>query len=134
MIVDASVLVAANSGHESAHGVARLWYEQAIRSDLAAPAIVLAEVAAAISRATGNESLAESVVANLVRSPINFVAVDQELAAEAATIAIRQRIRGCDAIYVALAARLARPLVTFDGEQLSRSAPAAEARRPGAEA
>ncbi len=93
-----------------------------------------AEVAAAITRATDNESLAESVVANLARSPINFVAVDQELAAEAANIAIRQRVRGCDAIYMALAARLGRPLVTLDGEQLSRSGPAAEARRPGAEA
>lgn len=131
MIVDASVLAAAHLEHEPAHARARTWYARAVRSELAAPTIVLAEVSAAIARATGDGSLAEQAIANLLRSPIEFVLVDRELALRAAVIGREQRLRGCDAIYVALAVQLGRPLVTLDAEQLTRGAGVAVLLRPG---
>lgn len=132
VIVDASVIVAANSDHEAGHVVARAWYDVAVQGKLAAPMILWSEVAAAIARESGSADLAERVIANLRVSPITFVPVDEDLAAEAAEIARTRRIRGCDAIYVALAVRLNEPLITLDEEQLRRGGAVAVVQRPSA--
>jgi predicted nucleic acid-binding protein len=52
------------------------------------------------------------------------------LAERAAEIAAEYKIRGCDAIYVALAEQLGEELVTLDNEQLTRSTAVISARRP----
>lgn len=133
-VVDASVLVAAHSEHEGAYEIAQAWLERALLGDLYAPVIALSEVSAAIARSSGDEALAEAVVQSLALSRIDFMPVDKSLALEAAAIGRRQRIRGCDAIYVALASRLGKPLVTLDGEQLTRGAGVAVVLRPGEDA
>ncbi len=51
---------------------------------------------------------------------IELRVVTPMLAAQAAMIAARQHVRGCDAISVALAAQLGTTLVTLDREQLTR--------------
>lgn len=130
MIVDASVIVAANSESEAAHVVARAWYAAALEQGLSAPVIVWSEVAAAIARQSGRADFAQQVIANLKASPIRFVPVDEDLATRAAEIARSQRIRGCDAIYVALAAMTGEPLVTLDDEQIARGAAVATVMRP----
>ena len=127
-VVDASVLVAAHSEREPGFEVSQNWLEGALHGELASPTIVLSE--GAIARSTGNAALAERVVRRLTDSPLTFVPVDESLAIEAAAIARTQRIRGCDAIYVALARRLDRPLITLDREQLARGAAVAVVRRP----
>lgn len=57
--------------------------------------------------------------------------ISEDLALRAATIAATQRIKGCDAIYVALAAELDDVLVTFDQEQADRAAPVVRVLVPG---
>ena len=52
------------------------------------------------------------------------------LAEQAAAIAAEHRIRGCDALYVALADMLSEPLVTLDRQQLERGAAVVTTRRP----
>ena len=53
---------------------------------------------------------------------VRIVPVDFELAHIGARMAAEARLRGADAIYVALANRLAIPLVTWDLEQRQRGA------------
>jgi predicted nucleic acid-binding protein len=59
--------------------------------------------------------------------------VDIELAGQAADIAIEARLRGCDAVYVALAAQLGERLVTLDAEQLEPAGAVVTVGRPGEE-
>ncbi len=61
---------------------------------------------------------------------LRIVAVDSELAEAAARLAGDQRLRGADAVYVALAKRLSLPLVTWDLEQVSRASEVIHARAP----
>lgn len=122
-VVDASVCVALFKADEPGHAASRSWIEQARRANevIAAPVIVLAELAAALSRGMSDPELAASAVAFVREEPIfQLHPVSEGMAARAAAIASRQRIRGCDSVYVALAERLGTTLVTFDGQQLER--------------
>jgi predicted nucleic acid-binding protein len=130
VIADASVIVAAFSQVEAAHAVAREWLERALRAGLSAPVILLPEVASAIARSSGDAALAGQIVSDLLVSPINFLEVDGQLAAESARIARVHGIKGCDSIYVALAVRLNQPLVTLDAEQLTLGGMIADVRWP----
>ena len=56
--------------------------------------------------------------------------MDQSLAHEAAKIAGSRRLRGADAVYVALAAACQEPLLTLDAEMLERAQGVAEALTP----
>ena len=105
-VIDASVYVALINAHESAHASSWVWFEQAqaTREPVVAPVILLAEVAAALSRGVGDPALAHRVVQQLLRSKvIELVPVTTAMAERSAAIAADHRIRGCDAIYVALA-------------------------------
>ncbi|MEO8084200.1 MAG: PIN domain-containing protein, partial [Ardenticatenales bacterium] len=57
--------------------------------------------------------------------------VPETLALRAAEIVGTHRIRGCDAVYVALAEQLGEPLVTLDNEQLARGGSLVVTLRPG---
>jgi predicted nucleic acid-binding protein len=61
---------------------------------------------------------------------VELFPVTETLAARAAEIAAEQRIRGCDAIYVALAKQLQMELITLDRHQLERGAAVVMTRRP----
>jgi len=131
--VDASVFVAAARPSEAQHraSVAFLRFVQAQGATMVSPAIVLPESAAAIARPTGDEELARGVIAEMRQLPnVRLVFVDRALALEASAIAIAQRLRGADSIYVAVAQTFAATLVTWDSEMLERAAPAAVARTP----
>jgi predicted nucleic acid-binding protein len=52
---------------------------------------------------------------------LRLVPVGAELGRQAARLAADLRLRGANAVYVAVAARLDIPLVTWDGEQLARA-------------
>jgi predicted nucleic acid-binding protein len=56
--------------------------------------------------------------------------VSEALAARAAKIAARQKIRGCDAVYVALAEQPEMELVTLDRQQLERGVEVVATRSP----
>jgi predicted nucleic acid-binding protein len=122
-VVDASVWVSRVVPADTHHPASRAWLDREIEGGnlLVAPALLLAEVAAAISRRTARPRLARRVTAELERIPeIRLVSMDGELARAAALLAADLGLRGADAIYVAVARRLRLPLVTWDGEQRDR--------------
>jgi predicted nucleic acid-binding protein len=132
-VIDASVYVALVNAQESDHGSSWAWFEQAkiAQESVVAPVILLAEVAAALSRGIGDPSLAHRVVGQLLRSSVvELTPVTGVLAKRAAAIAADHRIRGCDAVYVALAERLNDHLVTLDQQQLERGAVVVTVRKP----
>ena len=133
-VIDANVYIALVHAHEPDHARSWTWFERALASEesIRAPVILLAEVAAAFSRGVGDHELARQVVQQLARSrTIELVPVGLTLAEHAASIAADHRIRGCDAVYVALAEQLNECLVTLDEQQLERGAAAAVTCRPG---
>ena len=90
---------------------------------IVSPVILLAEVAAALGRGLGDMELAHRAVSFLRRELLlELFPVTEALAVKASEIAAERRIRGCDAIYVALAKQLDMELVTLDGQQLERGA------------
>ena len=132
-VIDASVYVSLVSPHEDAHDRTRSWFEAFLRSGgtLYAPVIILGEVAAAIGRGQGDSERAQNVADALRRSyMIQLHAVSLTLADRAAAIAARQQIRGCDALYVALAEALNEDLVTLDRQQQKRGAAVVTTRSP----
>ena len=132
-IIDASVYIALMNAHESEHSNSWAWFEQAkaIRETLIAPVILLAKVSAALSRGVGDPVLAHQVVRQLLHSKvIELSPVTAVLAERVATIAADHRIRGCDAIYVALAEQLGDYLVTLDQQQLECGAAVITIRKP----
>ncbi|MCA9971244.1 MAG: type II toxin-antitoxin system VapC family toxin [Anaerolineales bacterium] len=132
-IVDASVIVALMNPNEAEHKPCRAWLSQTLLAgeQIVAPAIVLAEVGAALSRGQPDPALAQRAIAFLSQETlIQLQPLAVELMRRAAAIAIENRIRGCDAAYVALAEQLATELVTLDRQQLDRGAAVVTTKRP----
>lgn len=132
-VIDASVYVALINAHESEHTNSWAWFEQAraAQESVVAPVILLAEVSAALSRGVGNPALAHRVVQQLLCSNvIELTPVTTALAKRAAAIAADHRIRGCDAVYVALAEQLNDRLVTLDQQQFERGSAVITACKP----
>jgi len=132
-VIDASVYITLVNAHEREHSTSWVWFEQAraANESVVAPVILLAEVAAALSRGVGDPTLAHRVVQQLARSEvIELIPVTLTMAEQAAEIAAEHRIRGCDAIYVALADQLRDTLVTLDRQQLERGAALVTVRAP----
>ena len=122
-VLDASVVVALFSANEPHHAASREWLVQAtaVAEPLVAPVIVLAEVAAALSRAKGDPALARQVIQLLGQGGLfELVPISLALTEQATAVAISAQIRGCDAVYVALAQQLNQTLITLDHEQLAR--------------
>ncbi len=132
-VIDASVYIALVNTQEKDHASSWVWFEQAqaAQEPIVAPVILLAEVAAALSRGIGDLKLAHRVVQQLRHSSvIELLPVTLVMAERAATIAADHRIRGCDALYVALADQLRDRLITLDRQQLERSAAIVVAVQP----
>ena len=122
-VVDASVWVSRLVPNDVHHQPSYRWLEGAITRGelLAAPALLLAEVAGAVSRRTERPELAARAIDLLEQLPNSrLVTVDPHLARLAARLAGQLRLRGGDALYVALAQQLGFSLVTWDGEQAER--------------
>lgn len=90
---------------------------------IAAPVLLLVEVAGAVTRRTGDADQGERAAIDLVDdSGVVLIDIDSGLAIESAKLASSLRLRGADAIYVAVAKRLGVPLITWDAEQRERAA------------
>jgi predicted nucleic acid-binding protein len=132
-VIDASVYIALINTHEGHHTSSWNWFQQAqtAREQISAPLILLAEIAAALSRGLGNPALAHQVIQQLWYSKIiDLAPVTPKLARRAAAVAADHQIRGCDAVYVALAEQLGDYLITLDQQQLERGAVVITTRRP----
>lgn len=135
-VVDASVHVADMRPQDPNHAQARAFLDCVADNGWAVvlPTIVLAEVAAAISRGMGAPDVALRVATGLRKQPhFRFAAVDDLLGHLAAEVAAGAQMRGCDAVYVALALEHGAVLVTLDGEQQVRAPSGVTARTPAQE-
>ena len=122
VVVDTSVWVSSLLANDRNHVQASTWLNNHFMSNglVVASLLLVVEAGAAVVRATQDTALAHNIVSQLQVLPaVRLAILDQQLIAEAANIAITYRIRGADSIYVALAAQLGLPLVTFDHEQLT---------------
>lgn len=122
-VLDASLIVALYKPGDKYKPAAQAWLDSALSEDdveLHAPSIILSEVGGVIARETQRSDLATAAAGGLRDNGIAIHDIDEHLATEAMKLAIEFKLRGADAIYVALAKRLGQPLVTFDKEQLSR--------------
>jgi predicted nucleic acid-binding protein len=80
-------------------------------------------IAGALARRTGGAQDAARAGAHRHRlRSARWIALTNDLVEHAAQLAATRRLRGADAIYVALAARLGIPLVAWDHEQRTRAA------------
>lgn len=124
IVPDASVWVSHLTPQEVYHATSRRWFREVINAGriIAAPALLLAEVAGAIARRTGDTELGDKAVAHILSTPnLRLVYTDRELSLLAARLATQHLLRGADALYVAVAYRLEIPLVSWDQEQLARA-------------
>lgn len=125
LTIDASVFLNAFNPRETGSSTSRNLLEQ-LQSEgapIIVPTLLVPEVAAAIGRGTGDPILAEQFISALLQlNHLVWVPVDVQLARQAGVIAGKERLRGSDSIYVAVALRFGGALVTLDREQYQRAA------------
>ena len=125
IVVDASVWVARLVAGDVFHQTSLRWLDEQRQGGrrFLSPGLLLAEVAGAISRRSADRDLARRAVAALRDLPsLRLVSMDDALVQHAAELAAEYGLRGTDAFYVAVAARLGAPLATLDEDQRQRAA------------
>lgn len=133
MVVDASVWVGRLSIGEAHYAASRRWIEEQLRAGeaMVVPVLALAEVAGALARRTGRPRVGHAAVRWMTEvANVRLVALDDQLGSDAARIAADYRLRGADAVYIAVALALGFPLYTWDEEQLTRAAALIPTFRP----
>ncbi len=134
-VIDASVLVSWFHQADQFHQPTRAWLRAYLLSggQLFAPVLLQSEVAGALTRRTGSQTIGARASRWIQALPeIHLFPIDSALGRRAADLAIDLRLRGADAIYVTVAEQLALPLVTWDREQLERGQQRVMTRRPAA--
>lgn len=124
IVIDASVWISFLIQQDANHAATRSWLTQILRDKvpLAAPILLLAEVGGAVSRRLENPDVGEKAVERLLSVPtLHLVGMDHALGMQTSQIAARYRLRGADACYVAVAAQLGVPLVSWDKEHMERT-------------
>ena len=132
-IIDASVYVALANEADRYHDRCFTWFESCLEEQktIAAPRLLLVEVAASIRRLTGSTQLARRVLSELQETELielyPLTAVRSETAAD---LAASTGVRGADAVYLALAMELDETLVTLDRQQLERGKGVTDVKKP----
>ncbi len=124
IVVDSSVFVAAFRESEPYAREAFRILQQIEKGILTAviPTIVVLEVAAAIRRRTGSESLAQQVGEKLLSfSAISLIDVTAFRMLDYLDLAARIGLSGMDSIVVGVAREFDLPLMTLDKEMAARS-------------
>ena len=133
IVVDASVWMSYLVRSDTNHRVSHAWLSGILSGGRAvvAPILLLAEVGGAIARVMGRPELGAAAVDRLLSVPnLRLVAINHELGIQIARLAAEQRLRGADACYVAVAAALGIPLVSWDRAQLDRAGEAVRGYTP----
>jgi predicted nucleic acid-binding protein len=131
--VDASVFVNAFNPHEDGHkeSLAILVAIQERDDPIIVPTLLAPEIASAVARATDDSAGAVQYAHATATLPhLTAVALTSSLARQAAELAASHRLRGADAVYVAIARRYGTTLVSRDEEQRSRGSAVVTCQTP----
>ena len=121
LTIDSSVFVSAARQTETgnADSTRFLAWVRESRPRLFLPTLVMAEVAAALSRTGSAAGLAQQYALAIGQLPNTvLVALDEGLARQTAALGAQHKLRGADSVFLASAALFAAELVTLDREQL----------------
>jgi len=131
--VDASVFVNAFNPHEDGHA-ASLQILSAIqkRGDpVIVPTLIVPEISAAVARATDDSAGAvRYALATIALPHLTLVSLTAAVARQASDLAAAHRLRGADAVYLAVARRYGTTIVSRDEEQRSRGGAVVGCRTP----
>ena len=130
-VVDASVWVSGLVFTDQHHRASFDWLKLVWQEPFMEPVVLLPEIGGPLARITGQSAAAArmvSVVQGL--SHLTLFPISESLARFTADLAAELRLRGCDALYVALASRMGIPLVTWDNQQLQRGSRVASTTTP----
>lgn len=131
--VDASVFVNAFNTHERGHAESLriLTAIQEGGDPIIVPTILVTEIASAIARVTDDSAGALRYANAAAALPhVTLVALTNATARRAAELAATYRLRGADAVYLAVARRYATTLVSRDDEQVTRGSRVAVCQTP----
>ena len=134
-VVDASVWVARYVRKDEHHQICRDWLHDNLQEgvEIYEPSILLPEVAGPIARVTNMPPAGFHAALQVYALPqVSIVPIDDSLTRLSAQFAADLRLRGADAVYVALASLKSMTLITLDGEQLTRTSSVITAKRPSA--
>ena len=131
--VDASVFVNAFNPHEQGHAESlRFLATIQERGDpVIVPTLLVPEIASAVARASDDSAGALQYANATAGLPqLSLVTLTPAMARQAAELAAMHRLRGADAIYLAVARRYGTTLVSRDEEQRTRGSVAATCQTP----
>ena len=133
MVLDANIWISRTLPGEPHRETSLRWLnaQAAMGAALAVPNLALAEIAGGVARRTGDAQDGREAVGMLLRIPsLTVVALDRPLGDRAMELAAQLRLRGHDAVYVAVAEALGIPLVTWDQEVLARASAVVRVLQP----
>lgn len=126
-VLDASVHLNALNPAEAGSGQSQALLERIFSKPwpVFSPTLLLVEVAAAVARVFNDPGRGMAIARALRGLPgQTWVALDEDLAQEAARLAAEHHLRGADSVYAAVARQYGATLVTLDRQQLERLSPA----------
>ncbi len=131
--INASVFVNAFNSHERGHAESlQFLVTTHERGDpIIVPSLLVAEVASAVARASDDTAAALEYTDAIAALPhLTLEGLTAAMARQAAELAASHRVRGADAVYLAVARRYATTLVSRDSEQLARGSGVAVCQTP----
>ena len=131
--IDASVFVNAFNPHEDGHAASlQLLVAIQERGDpVMMPTLVIPEITAAVARVSDDSVGAlEYAKATAALPHVTLVTLTAATARQAAELAATYRLRGADAVYLAVAHRYGTTLVSRDEEQRTRGSAVVTCRTP----
>ena len=133
LTIDASVFVSAAMPSEAQFDDSNLFLDH-IRLHpqvLQCPMLLLPEVAAPLARRTDNAEVGQNSIYWVTQFPtMSLLMLDMVRTLQASQIAAMYRLRGADAIYVAIAQEFGTTLITWDREMLTRGLSAVSIMTP----
>ena len=123
LTIDANVFVSAASTSEIQYSTSTEFFVRVLQLSerLYCPTLLVPETIAGIYGPTNDILLARRTVSGVDQFPeLILVNVDTVLANAAANVVIQCRLRGADAVYVAVAQEYGTMLITWDQELLER--------------
>lgn len=125
LTIGADVFVSARVLTEIHHSDSDGFLNRAVQKaiDIFCPTLVVPEVTSALARSSGDTRLARAAVSQIGSFPyLSLIELTEGRALLAAAVAVTQRLRGADAVYVAVAQEYGTTLITWDVELLTRGA------------